>query len=150
MRRAFTLVELLVVVGMIAVLSGAIVTSVSKANKRARLSKANVEVRELTNAIVSYQNFTKDGSLAAVASSLGGSTVAATKSNVGFVLGEPLGDIRGSSDTFPVLYNGSLVDPWGNPYMVTVHEGEAIQPPGVPSVELRLFYPNWHRLSEGE
>ena len=45
MKRGFTLVELLVVVGMIAVLGGAMVASVSNAQRRAKLSKAEIAAR---------------------------------------------------------------------------------------------------------
>ena len=43
-RKAFTLVELLVVVGMIALLTGALSVSVAGAQKRAKIEKARSDV----------------------------------------------------------------------------------------------------------
>ena len=62
MKRAFTLVELLVVVGMIAILTGAVGVSVSDARARAREMKALAEVKEMTNAILAYENYSRGGS----------------------------------------------------------------------------------------
>lgn len=148
MRRGFTLVELLVVVGMIAVIGGAMVTSVSRAQLRAKVSKANVDVGEMTKAILAYANYTDDGTLDGVTMN----DQPAQESRMAFILGKVTG--RGGTQV-PVLYNGAvrngyILDPWGNPYRVTVKVGEKIQPMGVPDMRLKLFYPNWHRLSEGE
>lgn len=149
MRRGFTLVELLVVVGMIAILGGAMVTSVSKAQLRAKVSKANVDVGEMTKAILAYANYTEEGTLESVANL---TDQPAQESRLAFILGKVTG--RGGT-TVPVLYNGAIkngfiLDPWGNPYRVTIKKGEKVQPAGVPDMSLKLFYPNWHRLSEGE
>lgn len=59
MKSAFTLVELLVVVGMIALLTGAVGTSVSESRARARVAKAQAEVKEMTNAILGYEQFAR-------------------------------------------------------------------------------------------
>jgi len=146
MRRGFTLVELLVVVGMIAILGGSMVTSVSSAQMRAKVSKANVDVGEITKAILAYANY-EDGTLESVAME----DQAAEESRMAFILGR----VQGRGGQVPVLYNGAirngaLTDPWGNPYRVTIKKGEMIRPAGVPSLSLKLFYPNWHRLSEDE
>ena len=148
MRRGFTLVELLVVVGMIAIIGGAMVTSVSRAQLRAKVSKANVDVGEMTKAILAYANYTEDGTLEGVTMN----DQPAQESRMAFILGKVTG--RGGTQV-PVLYNGAvrngyILDPWGNPDRVTVKMGEKIQPMGVPDMRLKLFYPNWHRLSEGE
>jgi len=148
MRRGFTLVELLVVVAMIAVLGGAMVTSVSNAQLRAKVSKATVDVGEITKAILAYANYTDEGTLESVAME----DQDAQESTMAFILGRVSG--RGGTQV-PVLYNGAirngcLRDPWGNPYKVTIKKGERITPPGVPNLKLKLFYPNWHRLSGGE
>jgi prepilin-type N-terminal cleavage/methylation domain-containing protein len=149
MKRGFTLVELLVVVGMIAILGGAMVTSISNAQRRAKLSKANVDVGEMTKAILAYANYTDEGTLESVANL---NDAPAQASALAFILGGVQG--RGGSNV-PVLYNGAvkngyIVDPWGNPYRVTIKVGEEVKPGGVPDMSLKLFYPNWHRLSGGE
>jgi len=146
-RRAFTLVELLVVIGMIAILSGSVGIGVNAARKRAMITKARAEAQEITNAILAYANYTQDGSLAEVASKL--NNTKASKESLDFLLGGKTQ--RGS--TVPVLYNagvtkgkGEFLDPWGNAYRVTVKKGDSISPPGVRSLGVRLFYPNWHRV----
>lgn len=149
MKRGFTLVELLVVVGMIAVLGGAMVASVSNAQRRAKLSKAEVDAGEMTKAILAYANYTDEGTLESVANF---DDAPAKESDLAFILGRVQG--RGDSNV-PVLYNGAvkngfIMDPWGNPYRVTIKAGEEVKPDGVPDMNLKLFYPNWHRLSEVE
>ena len=148
-RRGFTLVELLVVVAMIMILAAAMTTSVSGARARAKVSRAQTEAREITNAILAYANYTDDGTLSSVTMS----DSPASESQLAFILG------RGPSQRgakVPVLYNAALsngrqiLDPWGHPYRVTVKAGETVSPPGVQSLSIRLFYPNWHRLGEGE
>lgn len=148
MRRGFTLVELLVVIGMIALIGGAMVTSVSGAQLRAKISKANVDVGEITKAILAYANYTDDGSLSSVEMN----DQPAQEGNLKFILGKETG--RGG-EMVPVLYNGAITggyinDPWGHPYRITIKKGERISPSGMPTLKLRLFYPNWHRLSGGE
>ena len=148
MRRGFTLVELLVVIGMIALIGGAMVTSVSGAQLRAKISKANVDVGEITKAILAYANYTDDGSLSSVEMN----DQPAQEGSLKFILGKETGR---SGEPVPVLYNGAITggyinDPWGHPYRITIKKGERISPSGMPSLNLRLFYPNWHRLSGGE
>lgn len=147
-RGGFTLIELLVVVAMIMLLAGAMTASVSGARARAKVSRAQADVREITNAILAYANYTDDGTLSSVTLN----EAEATESNLGFILGQGSSSRGGK---VPVLYNASLtggrvLDPWGKPYRVTVKAGETVSPPGVQSLSIRLFYPNWHRLTEAE
>lgn len=150
MRKAFTLVELMVVIAMIAILMGVGATSVNGARKRAKLARAETEAQELTKAILAYANYCEDGKLDELT---GLNDAEATEDNLKYVLGK--GPQKHGSPV-PVLYNasvarnGSFLDPWGNPYRVTVKKGERVSPPGVPAMNVGVFYPNWHRLSEGE
>lgn len=149
MKRAFTLIELLVVIAMIAILMGVGATSVNGARKRAKLARAETEAQELTKAIYAYANYTDDGTLDELT---GLNDAEATESNLKYVLG----GVTTRSGQVPVLYNasmtkgGRLLDPWGHPYRITVKKGEKVTPPGVPAMNVGVFYPNWHRLSEGE
>jgi prepilin-type N-terminal cleavage/methylation domain-containing protein len=151
MKRAFTLVELLVVIGMIALLTGAIGSSVSSARARARIVKATAEVKEMTNAILAYENYARSGEYGLDTMESRDATI----DSVGFILGR--GE-AGDTGKIPVLYNGSvspdgsLRDPWGHPYKVTIREGR------VPSVSSRaasnmqtgFYMPNSTRLSVEE
>ena len=144
-RKGFTLIELLVVIAMIAILMGAATTSVVGAQKRAKLVRAETEAQELTKAILAYANYTDDGTLSELT---GLNDTAANEDNLKFVLGK----VTKRGSTVPVLYNastarnGQFLDPWGRPYRVTVKKGERISPPGVPQMNIGVFYPNWHRV----
>ena len=144
-RKGFTLIELLVVIAMIAILMGAATTSVVGAQRRAKIARAQTEAQELTKAILAYANYTEDGSLSELT---GLDDSEATEDNLKYVLGK----VTKRGSTVPVLYNasvaknGKFLDPWGNPYRVTVKKGERITPPGVPTMNVGIFYPNWHRV----
>ena len=151
MKKAFTLVELLVVVAMIAMLIGAVGTSVTSARERARAMKATAEVKEMTNAILAYENFRQGGSY-----KLKEMDQDATVDSVGFILGK--GQSGDSGEKIPVLYNGSvgtdgvIRDPWGRPYKVTIREGRVKTASSASAGEMSTGYmlPNFYRLSPGE
>ena len=149
MKRGFTLVELIVVIAMIAILMGAMTSAVTSANRRSRLARAETEAQELTKAILAYANYADDGSLSEFGDLDGAD---ANESNLKYVLGK----VNKNGAPVPVLYNASvsqggvLLDPWGHPYKITVKKGTPVSPASVPTMKVGLFYPNWHRLSEGE
>ena len=151
MKRAFTLVELLVVIGMIALLTGAIGTSVSSARARARIVKATAEVKEMTNAILAYENYARGGEYGLEPME----DRVATVDSVGFILGR--GE-TGDTGKIPVLYNGSasadgaLRDPWGNPYRVTIREGQvpSVSSTAASNMQTGYYLPNFYRLSTEE
>ena len=147
-KRGFTLVELLVVVGMIAVILGALTTSVQSARHRARVQKATAEVKIVSQAILGYENFRGELPTMTEADS--------NRGTLGFLLGD--GGSAQQGGQIPVLLQasltggGSMNDPWGTPYKVTIREG---------AVSLKLktvtgamqtgyYLPNFYRLSEGE
>ena len=143
MRRGFTLIELMVVMAMIAIIAGALTTGVAKAQRRTKISRAQTEAREITNAILAYQNYDEDGSLSKYTMN----DQEADEGSLGFILGK----VKSRNSDVPVLYNaaitgGKILDPWGHPYRITVKQGETINPPGVSGVKIRMFYPNWHRI----
>ena len=147
-KRGFTLVELLVVVGMIAVILGALTTSVQSARHRARVQKATAEVKIVSQAILGYENFR--GELPTM------TEADCNRGTLGFLLGD--GGSAQQGGQIPVLLQasltggGSMNDPWGTPYKVTIREG---------AVSLKLktvtgamqtgyYLPNFYRLSEGD
>ena len=148
-KKGFTLVELMVVVAMIALIIGAVSYSISAAQNRARIQKATAEVKELTQAILAYENYQQKNELPTM------QRVDAEMSSLGFLLGNG-GEARGGK--IPVLVSaalssgGKVADPWGTPYKVTIKEGPDIRLDNPLSVQTLtgVFLPNFYRLSKKE
>jgi len=151
MRQAFTLVELLVVVGMIAVLMGAMSVAIGGAQKRARIQKAKSDVKVISQAILGYENYSKDHKLPTMMRK------EANKTTLAFLLGQ--GETGENGDKIPALLSaalssgkGELLDPWGHPYLITIREGNASVDFKVASKDLKMgyFLPNFFRLDKEE
>ena len=138
----FTLVELLVVIAMLMLLAGAVTSSVSSAQRRAKIAQATAEAQEMTNAILAYEHFGDDYKLPNY------DNTPATEANMSFILG---GDTV-NGQKVPVLYNasikgGEIRDPWGRPYYVTIKEGKPIRTETDSSGQLKSYVavPNFNR-----
>jgi len=110
--NAFTLVELLVVIGMLSILMGVTFGGIGKARAQARIVKANAEIRELMNAWLAYEVSYDDWPV-----SIEGENLVANASN--------LAELLGQNDTQTVyleaqLVNDNFVDPWGTPYQFQI------------------------------
>lgn len=149
MKRAFTLVELIVVVAMILIIAAAMTTSVAKARTRAKVATAMQETREMTNAILAFEQYAQDRSLASYVTA--GSWRDCAEGSMGMILGRETG---ASGEKVPVLYNaqvrgGALVDPWGKPYQYMIDKtsdlSENIQAP-----QATATLPNYYRLTDRE
>lgn len=151
-KKGFTLVELLVVVGMIAILLGALTVSTAAAQERARIQKATSEVKVMSQAIMSYENYARGGQYKLEPMN----NVPANKSSLGFLLGS--GPNADSGGKMPVLLMAALrsgeniLDPWGEPYRVTIKKGDATVKIESASGSLSTGYylPNFYRLSAEE
>ncbi len=147
-KRGFTLVELMVVIGMIAILMAAVGTSVGKTRERARIEKARSEVKTLSQAILAWENYTRGGKNELEAKNDEEADVNTLK----FVLGK--GEAATSGD-IPVLFNaalaagGKMLDPWGSPYRIRIKEG-SIPSPGTMNLYTGYYLPNFYRLSPEE
>ena len=133
-RRAFTLVELLVVVGMIAVMMGAMTSAVQGARERARMQKATSDVKVISQAILAYEIWNDDELPTLGSRGSAASGAVANEGSLGFLIGK--GSARGTagssgSSELPVLLmaqlrsGGDIVDPWGTPYRVTIAESKS-------------------------
>ena len=153
MRRGFTLVELLVVVAMIAIIAGALSTAVAGAMERARIQKAQSEVKVITQAILAYENYDRGGGKRDLPKL---QKQDADKGSIGFILGDG-GDAE-SGGKIPVMLmaaltsGGKMLDPWGTPYRVTIKENAFSIKPGAATGSLKagFFLPNWYRVGKGE
>ncbi len=151
-RRGFTLVELLVVVGMIAVLMGAMTTSARSARHRARVQKATSDVKVISQAILAYENYGRGETYELPTLN----RVEAGKDTLGFLLGDGSGPQSGGQ--MPVLLQaalssgGKILDPWGRPYYVTIQRNNVSLKVKTATGALNTGYylPNFYRLSEDE
>ncbi len=106
--NAFTLVEMMVVVGMLGILMGVAFSGIGQARNQARLAKANGEVRELINAWLSYEAAYDDWPV-----TMQGDEIDATAASLGELLGDnPEKTVYLNAQ----LANGAFRDPWGTPY----------------------------------
>ena len=149
MKRAFTLIELLVVIAMLAILVGALGSGMNQARKRAMIAKATQDVKEITNAILAYENFAR--TLTDVAGE--GDT---TEGNMGMILGN---HTTPKGEKVPVLYNAQLkktgggyaiCDPWGTPYRYIIRKADTINPQNKNQYRTAFYLPNFYRLSDDE
>ena len=136
--NAFTLVEMLVVVGMLGILMGVAVAGVGQARSRAKVAKANAEVRELINAWLSYEAAYDDWPV-----QVQGTDIDATDAT----LKELLGQNQGKTVFLNAqMVGGAFRDPWGTPYRFRIlsekSENSAAEDFGV-----AITFPNRQRLS---
>ena len=155
MKKAFTLIELMVVVAMIMILIGALSVSVAKARTRARIAKATQEAKELTNAILAYEQYAPNRSLESVAT--GGGWAECNQGSLKMVLGGATGD---NGERVPVLFNasltgGNMLDPWGHPYQMMIEKTATLSGGGDSEERNTKFVtapylPNFFRLTDSE
>jgi len=149
MKRAFTLIELLVVIAMLAVLLGALGSGMNQARKRAMIAKATQDAKEMTNAILAFENYAPGRTLANKAT---GSWKDTTESAMSIILG---GETAEGGGTVPVLYNaqirsGAIRDPWGTPYQYIIRPAGDIDPDDKNKYSTAFYLPNFYRLSDDE
>ena len=151
-KRGFTLVELLVVIAMIAMLIAAMTTSLSAAQQRARIQKATSDVKVISQAILSYENYARGGRYQLEPLERAN----ANQGTIGYILGQ--GGNVDSGGKIPALLlaelraGGDLRDPWGTAYKVTIRKSDATGRIGSASGSLSsgYFLPNFYRLSAKE
>lgn len=150
-KRAFTLVELLVVLAMVALILAAMTTGVTGAMERARVQKATSEVKIIAQAILAYENETKNGHDYELPTM---EKVDCDRDSIGFLLGKE----TSQSGQVPVLLmaslanGGKMLDPWGHPYKVTIKKSSNSVNFESMRQNLRTGFtmPNAYRLGEGE
>ena len=148
-KKGFTLIELLVVVAMIAIIMGAMTTSITASQQRARIQKATSEVKVISQAILAYENYAQSYELPTL------NDVDADSGSIGFLLGRSGETSALTGDKIPALLmaslsaGGKMRDPWGTPYRIRIQPGP-LPSIGNQSFKTGYFYPNMYRLSEEE
>lgn len=152
-KNGFTLIELMVVVGMIAILMSAFGLSVTRARERARVQKATADVKVVSQAILAYENY-EQGDDNFELPTLNDQD--ADAGSLGFLIGE--GGNAESGGKIPVLLMASLTggqklrDPWGTPYKIKIQE-KTVTPrfkTATGSMQTGYYLPNFYRLTEDE
>ena len=147
-KKGFTLVELLVVIAMLLILMGSLGMGISGAHRKARISRATAEVRELTNAILAYENANRQHELPQLAG------VEATESALKFLIGG--GEVGADNAQIGVVFNpkfqgGKFLDPWGTPYRVLIKPSNAtVSDDTLDGVTATTYMPNFYRLTAEE
>ena len=157
LKRGFTLIELITVIGMLLVLIGAISSSVAAAQRRAKMQQAITEAQEMTNAILAYENYGKIGSESPLEAKVTGDAWKdATESDLAFILGKESMP-NGQQGNVPVLfnaaiYNGKILDPWGRPYKFRIISGkvESKNNSGSNNAKASFSIPNINRIPADE
>ena len=149
MKKGFTLIELLVVIAMIAVLTAAMGVSTMKARTRAKIARATQEAKEMTNAILAFEQYAPGHTLENYAN---GSWAPCTEGAMAMILGKEKGD---NGEQVPVLYNaavrgGKLLDPWGRPYEFMIEKTSPWAATDVPDLLTAPALPNYFRLTDKE
>ncbi len=133
---AFTLIEMMIVTGMLGVLMGVTFSGLGQARKQAKITKANAEIRELMNAWLAYEAAYDDWPL-----EMKGDMIEATEENLKELL-------DGNQDQTVYLNanmeRGAFRDPWGMPYRFRlVYEDD--QNKMTEDFEATVTFPNRHR-----
>ena len=148
-KRGFTLMEMLVVLCVLGMIMAALTTSVASAQQRAKVARANAEVKSISQAILAYENYDQSHELPTMRDQ------DADKGTVGFLLG-PGGS--GESGKIPALLmaqlssGGKMMDPWNTPYKISIREGGANirLETSASSMQTGFHLPNFYRLSPEE
>ena len=149
-KKGFTLIELLVVVGMIGIIMGAMTTSVTASQQRARIQKATAEVKIISQAILSYENYARGGKFELEELN----DVDADASSLGFLLGRETAESGGRITLLmaSLASGGAMRDPWGTPYKIRIKAGSAdVRIDSANSTLSTGYYlPNFNRLNAEE
>ena len=132
-KQAFTLMEMLVVIGILGMLMGVAFSGLGRARARAKVAKANAEVRELVNAILAYE--AAEGQLKEK------DDAEASGEDIKFLTGGNGGDVYLNVE----LVDGAFLDPWGRPYRFRIGLGTSFSDSNAEKFSATVTFPNRQR-----
>jgi prepilin-type N-terminal cleavage/methylation domain-containing protein len=136
--NAFTLIEMLLVIGMLGLLMAVAFSGIGQARTQARVAKANAEMRELINAWLSYEAAYDDWP-----TDVKGDEVEADRG----VLKELLGENPDKTVYLNVqLSNNKFLDPWGSPYRLRLLQQQESEKDQTEEFVAAITFPNRHRI----
>jgi prepilin-type N-terminal cleavage/methylation domain-containing protein len=106
--NAFTLIEMMVVVGILGILMGVAFSGIGQARNQARVARAHTELRQLISAWLSYEAAYDDWPV-----QVEGEQVEASESALKELLGQ---NTEQTVYLNAQMVNGAFRDPWGTPY----------------------------------
>jgi len=137
--NAFSLIEMLVVLAMISILMGVTFSGIGKARTRARVAKANSEVRSLMNAWLAYESSYDDWPV-----DIEGEDIDAYAENIAPLLGKG-NDGDGSVYLNATIKAGAFRDPWGKPYRFKVLRDDGSENKATDFFGSAITFPNRNR-----
>lgn len=151
-RRGFTLLELMVVVGMIAMLMAAFTVSLAGARRRTQIARAESEVKVVSQAILGTEAYKRANGL----DDYVGENQEANYARLKDLLG--MGAQADSGGRIPATLMAQLNDgqrmrdPWNTPYRISIKKGGSTVRLATSSGSLQtgFFFPNQYRLSAEE
>ena len=149
-KQAFTLVELLVVLGILALLMATMIASLGQAKEDVKIQAAVSEVKAITQALLAAENLIEDGDLDQMEDR------DLDKSSLGMIFGQ--GERGRDGNRIPVLLmgklgrDGKMRDPWNTPYKVSIRKRNAgvRLDSTVGNLQTGYYMPNFYRLSAEE
>ena len=138
-RRGFTLLELLIVISIIGLLAGLTMIAISQAKRRAHISKAESEVRELLRAWHTYWITFEEWP----ASLKTAKNAPMTWENLRHISGDNNQGLY-FIDAGPKAKDEGMLDPWGNPYLINF---DATSTEGTEEFEACISFPNQRRYT---
>lgn len=141
--HAFTLIEMMVVLGMLGILMGVAFSGIGQARSQARIAKATSELRELMNAWLSYEAAYDDWP---ADMNVDGTGLDATESNLKVLLGK--GDDKVVYLNAPISGSpAAFRDPWGTEYRFKLLS-KSRQNPQSEKFHAAIAFPNRHRYAK--
>jgi len=138
-EKGFTLLEVLVVIGILGMLMSAMFVNIARAQRLARSAKANSDIRQLIGAWFAYEAANDDWPLDVS----NGEPVDATKDNLKELIGNE-NDPNSKVYLNVPIRNGAFRDPWGTPYRIKI-----TPQPSVPDISdsfaASVSFPNRNR-----